>query len=86
MAGERPFAGDYPTRDEIITALGEEFGAYADEVVAPPMGDSEPGPLADKLTECKSSHLTMGWPVVFRAGVRKMLTDAGVELPEAPKG
>jgi len=92
MAETRPFAGLYPTRDEVVrvlgntTIFGHDFSGYANTVVDPPLGDSGPGPLADKLTQCKSAALMTGWPIAFRVGVLSMLREASVELPtEGPK-
>jgi hypothetical protein len=70
------FAGTYPTRAETEHALRDQgFGDDLDTQITVPM-DGSVGPLANKLTECKSAHLMQHWPVMFNAVVKAMLKEA----------
>jgi len=87
MTESTPFAGEYPTESEMTSYLASRgFGSYAGAEVTPmpPMGDGTPGPLAQKLTECKSASLLRFGSEVFDIGVADLLEKAGVvvDIPE----
>lgn len=88
MAERIPFAGEYPTEDEVAGYLASRgFENYIGTEVTPlpPMGDGTPGPLAKKLTECKSASLLKFGSEVFDIGVADLLEKAGVIVEQAPQ-
>jgi len=68
-----PFAGEYPTVDEMyecLTARG--FGDDVETNVDVPF-DGSSGPLVEKLTECRSDDLLKHGSAFFDAVVKQML-------------
>jgi hypothetical protein len=79
MSGENPFAGEFPTLDEIHAVLDEHgFGEDKEVYVTPPMG-GEPVPLDEGLTTCRSKDLMMGYPHGFKSVVKNLIKQAGGE-------
>ncbi len=63
-----PFAGEYPTRDEVLEALESEFpdmDVHPHARVRMPM-TGVVGTLVDGLVQYRSDTLTAHWPRMFR--------------------